>query len=296
MKPFYRSVWISDAHLGSKDADHELLYSFLGSIKCDYLYLVGDMIDVWSLRNKWHRPRQYNEVIHKLLKRSRKGAKVVYIPGNHDAFFRDFVGYAFGDVEIRLQASHTTADGRRLLVLHRDEFDMVVRFRPWLSRLAFKAGAYLTAVNRLVSCVCRLLDRSPWSFSGAVKLRVEKALKHLAYFEGAVTRAAKRRRADGVICGHTHRPAMHEKNGVLYCNTGDWTDHCTVVVEHLDGRLELLWWRKELERQQDEADSSRLPEAVMRPRTREPAWSRLWPGGRPAVSAQKREATHVEAG
>jgi UDP-2,3-diacylglucosamine pyrophosphatase LpxH len=133
-----------------------LLHSFLDSIRCDYLYLVGDMIDVWALRNKWHWPRQYNEVIHKLLKRSRKGAKIIYIPGNHDEFFRDFAGYTFGDVEVRLQSLHTTADGRKFLVIHGDEFDTIVRYKRWLSHLGNWAYRYLIGINRMVNFVRRL--------------------------------------------------------------------------------------------------------------------------------------------
>ncbi|MBN1513089.1 MAG: UDP-2,3-diacylglucosamine diphosphatase [Phycisphaerae bacterium] len=251
-KRFYRSVWISDAHLCSKDARADLLYTFLDSIKVDYLYLVGDIVDVWALRQKWHWPPQYNEVIHKLLKRSRKGARVFYIPGNHDDFFRSFVGYQFGDVRIVSDRIHETADGRRFLVLHGDEFDSIVLYRRWLSHLGSWAYRYLIAINRMVNWVRRLLGRPYWSLSGAIKRKVQSAVKHLTSFEQLLTAEARHRRVDGVICGHTHQPAIHEIEGILYCNTGDWIESCTALVEHADGRIELVWWAKEWESLQAE--------------------------------------------
>lgn len=250
MKTFYRSVWISDVHLSTKDARADMVYSFLNSIKVDYLYLVGDIIDVWALRKKWHWPNQYNEVVHKILKRSRKGARVFFIPGNHDEFFRQFVGMRFGQVKVVAQAVHQTADGRRLLVLHGDEFDTIVRYHLWMSHLGSWAYRYLIAVNRLVNWVRRLFGLPYYSLSGAIKRRVQAAVKHLTHFEEMVVREARREQADGVICGHTHQPAMQELDGILYCNTGDWVEHCTALVEHEDGRIELLHWPSELERRE----------------------------------------------
>ena len=277
MKTFYRSVWISDAHLCSPDSQSDMLQSFLDSIRCDYLYMVGDMIDVWALRNKWHWPRQYNEVVHKLLKRSRKGAKIIYIPGNHDEFFRDFVGYTFGDVEIRLQSFHTTADGRRFLVIHGDEFDTIVRFKPWLSHLGNWAYRHLITMNRAVNYVRRLFGWPYWSFSRAMARKVGGAVRHLRNYEELLTRAARRRNADGVICGHSHKPDMREINGVLYCNTGDWMHHCTALVEHEDGRLEMIWWADEVakaKRSSDESPNDPPPPAPKPRRFTPRAWLR----------------------
>ena len=278
-KRFYRSVWISDAHLCSKDARADLLYTFLDSIKVDYLYLVGDIVDVWALRQRWHWPPQYNEVIHKLLKRSRKGAKVFYIPGNHDDFFRGFVGYQFGDVRIVSDRIHETSDGRRLLVLHGDEFDTIVLYRRWLSHLGSWAYRYLIAINRMVNWVRRLLGRPYWSLSGAIKRKVQSAVKHLTSFEQLLTAEARRRRVDGVICGHTHQPAIQEIEGILYCNTGDWVEHCTALVEHADGRIELVWWAKEWESLQAQAPAAPgLPFGSNpgRPSLAAPLRDRLW--------------------
>ncbi|HRX83822.1 MAG TPA: UDP-2,3-diacylglucosamine diphosphatase [Phycisphaerae bacterium] len=244
MSTFYRSVWISDLHLASPAAQPERVHSFLDQIKCDHLYLVGDIIDVWALRKKWHWPRQYNEVLHKLLKRSRKGAKVVYIPGNHDEFFRTFVGFTFGDIRVKARDVHTTADGKRLLVTHGDEFDAIVRHRRVFSLLCVGAHRQLLLVNRAVNFIRRCLGKPDWSLAAAVTRRVQDAVRHLANYESLLVAEARRYRMDGVVCGHSHRPALRRHaDGVLYCNTGDWTDHCTALVEHPDGRLELVHWK-----------------------------------------------------
>lgn len=261
-KPFYRSVWISDLHLSTQDSRADLVHSFLDNIKVDYLYLVGDIIDVWALRKKWHWPNQYNDVVHKLLKRTRKGAHVYYIPGNHDGFFREFAGIRFGEVHVVTEAVHTTADGRKLLVLHGDEFDTIVQGHLWLSLLGSWAYRYLIMVNKLVNGVRRLLGMPYYSFSGAIKRRVQAAVKHLTSFEDLLVKEACRREVDGVVCGHTHQPAMREMEGVMYLNTGDWVEHCTAIVEHTDGRLELIHWPTELAKMQAEAESEAAPVTV----------------------------------
>lgn len=246
MRTFYRSVWISDVHLCSRDSQPELLCSFLDSIKCDYLYLVGDIVDVWALRRKWYWPKQYNEIIHKLLKRSRKGARVLYIPGNHDEFFRNYVGVRFGELTVVSHSYHETADHRRFLVIHGDEFDTVVRHRKWLSLLASHAYRYLISVNRAVNAIHRFLGYPHWSFAAAVKGRVKTAVKHLSNFEDLVTKEAVRRGVDGVVCGHTHEPGVGSRNGVLYYNAGDWTENCTALVEDEQGEVSLIYWRDEI--------------------------------------------------
>jgi len=260
-KRFYRSVWISDTHLCTKDAQSEMLYSFLDNIKCDYLYLVGDIIDIWSLQRRWFWSQQYNEVLHKLLKRSRKGAKVIYIPGNHDEFFRNFVGYQFGDVDVVSHAYHETADGRRFLVIHGDEFDTVVRYHTWLSRLGTFAYGFLIRLNRVVNAVRARMGKPYWSFSGAIKRKVKQAVKYRTNFEDLLTKEAQRQRLDGVICGHIHQPAMRQLDGIAYCNTGDWVENCTALVEREDGSLELIWWHEALDdRCRDLARIAMLPQ------------------------------------
>lgn len=238
----YRSVFISDVHLCARDAQSERLYEFLDGLRCDYLYLVGDVIDVWALRKKWYWPRQYNDVVHKLLKRSRKGAKVILIPGNHDDFFRDFLGTRFGDIEVRAHDYHTTADGRRFLVIHGDQFDTVVRYHRWLSVLSCWAYQYLITLNRLVNAVRRRLGKPYWSLAGAVKQRVKRAVKFISDFETTLIAEAKRQNVAGVICGHIHQPDLRRTDGILYLNTGDWVEHCTAIVEDETGRLSLITW------------------------------------------------------
>ncbi len=261
---FYRSVWISDAHLCTRDCQAELLYSFLDSIKCDYLYLVGDIIDVWALKRKWYWPGQYNEIVHKLLKRSRKGAKVIFIPGNHDEFFNDFIGYHFGDVEIRAKAHHHTADGRSFLVMHGHEFDAVVLYHKWLSHLGAWAYGHLVVLNRIINAVRRAIGMPYWSLSGTIKRRVKRAVNHITEFETVLAEHARREGVDGIICGHIHQPAMHDLDGISYCNTGDWIENCTALVEHFDGKMEMVWWHEVVDRRcQDLSASVALPQGVL---------------------------------
>lgn len=245
-KRFYRSVFISDVHLCSRDAQTETLHNFLDTIRCDYLYLVGDIIDVWALKKRWHWPKQYNEVIHKLLKRSRKGAKIIYVPGNHDEFFRDFLGVAFGDIEVVRDTIHETADGRRFLVTHGDQFDAAVRLHPWMAKLGDWAYRHLVTINRVVNFARHRMGLPYWSLSGAIKRRVKGAVTFLNNFESYVIKEAHRRQVDGVVCGHIHQPAMREVDGVTYCNTGDWIENCTALVEDEAGNMELLWWHEEM--------------------------------------------------
>lgn len=242
MKKKYRSVWISDVHLGSRDAQSELFHHFLNTIRCDHLYLVGDIIDVWALKKSFFWPKQYNEVLHKLLKRSRKGAKVYFIPGNHDEFFREFIGYSFGDIEIVDDLIHETADGRRFLVTHGDRFDAAVRGHPWMAKLGDWGYRRLVVINRVYNAVRRWFGKPYFSLSGAIKRKVKGAVKFLNNFEKILAAEAHRRNVDGVICGHIHQPAQRTAGDVEYCNTGDWIENCTALVENEDGSLELVWW------------------------------------------------------
>ncbi len=244
-KRHYRSVWISDVHLCTRDSRADMLNEFLDFFTCDNLYLVGDIVDVWALKKRWYWTDLYNEVLHKLLKRSRRGARVVYIPGNHDEFLREFVGYGLGNVRIMMDALHETADGRRFLVIHGDEFDTVVQYHKWLSKLGGWAYNYLILLNRMVNAVRRFFGRPYWSFSGVIKRKLKQAVKFLTRFEELLVKEAKRRNVDGVICGHVHQPTLRELEGVLYCNTGDWVENCTALVESESGELTLLWWFKQ---------------------------------------------------
>jgi UDP-2,3-diacylglucosamine pyrophosphatase LpxH len=222
----FRTIWISDVHLGIRDCRAEALLEFLRRHESDTLYLVGDIVDGWVLRRAWHWPQAHNDVVQKLLRKARKGTRVVYVPGNHDEFARAYAGHSFGGVEIALEAMHRTADGRLLWVVHGDAFDPVVTRHRWLVPLTH---GFLS------------LLRGPYrSLAALVKNRANAAMAAMGDFERVATTQARRRGADGVVCGHVHVPAMRSVDGVLYLNDGDWVESCSALVEHADGRLEIL--------------------------------------------------------
>ena len=266
-KTYYRAVWISDAHLCSRDCQAECLLSFLKRTKCDYLYLVGDIFDVWQLKRRWFWPQTFNNVIHKILGKARKGARVIYIPGNHDECFRDYAGTNFGGVEIVRNAIHTTRTGRKFLVLHGDEFDVVVQCNKGLAVLGSAAYDYLIYLNRAINAVRRRFDLPYWSLAACLKHKVKNAVKYVGSFEHAVVREARKNGVDGVICGHIHQPTIKDIDGVTYCNTGDWVENCTALVENEKGELELIHWFKDgfdisqiLQEKEEEPDAEHLVE------------------------------------
>ncbi len=240
----YRTLWISDLHLGMRGCQAARVLEFLRTTDADTLYLVGDVVDGWALRRSWSWPQEHNDVVQKLLRKARRGTRVVYVPGNHDGFARQFAGLHFGDIPVLERAVHVTADGQRLLVLHGDEFDGVVRFAPWLSRLG---GHLYEGILRLNTVVARVRDRlglEYWSLAAYLQAKAKKAVQYVAEFEAAVARAAAEHGADGVVCGHIHRAELREiatpRGPVLYANCGDWVESCTALAEHYDGRLEVL--------------------------------------------------------
>lgn len=238
----YRAIWISDVHLGTRGCNAEMLLDFLRRTDSEYLYLVGDIVDIWRMRKRWYWRQAHNDVVQKLLRKARKGTRVIYIPGNHDESFRDFARHRFGRVVVLKVAFHTTADGRRFLVMHGDQFDDVVKYAKWLAFVG--DGAYNTAlnVNTWFNYARRKLGFSYWSLSAYLKHRVKNAVEYISNFENAVVAEARRRRADGVICGHIHTAEIRTIDGVVYCNDGDWVESCTALVEHHDGRFEILRW------------------------------------------------------
>mgnify|MGYP001827128841 CR=1 FL=1 len=243
MKPLrYRTVFISDVHLGFKGCQADLLLDFLRSVECRKLYLVGDIIDCWSLRNGLYWPQAHNNVIRTILGKAKHDTDVIYVPGNHDELFRDHIGLVFGNVTIRRRDLHTTADGRRMLVLHGDEFDGVVKISPLLARAGARAYGFLLSANHLVNALRRSLGFGYWSLAAFLKHRVKNAVQYIGSFEHAVAHAARKEGVDGLVCGHIHRPEIRDVDGVLYCNDGDWVESCSALVEHFDGRLELLHW------------------------------------------------------
>ncbi len=242
--PRYRSVFISDVHLGTRGCQAEMLLDFIRTLECDSLYLVGDIVDGWKMRTGWYWPQAHNDVVQKVLRLARKGVAVTYIPGNHDEVVRDFFGVHFGGVVVARDAIHETADGRRFLVTHGDEFDAVVQHAKWLALLGDWAYRALLASNTLINRARRRLGFGYWSFSAFAKTRVKKALQFIENFEQAVAAEARRRGVDGVICGHIHKAEMRIIDGIEYINDGDWVESCTALVEHDDGRLEILEWAK----------------------------------------------------
>ena len=239
----FPAIWISDFHLGTRRAQADLLLDFLRTTESETLYLVGDIVDNWSLKKTWYWDQSHNDVIQKLLRKARKGTRVIYIPGNHDENFRDFAGSQFGRAAVRLTDIHIGANGKRYLVMHGDEFDGVVKHAKWLAYLGDNAYELAMNLNSSVNRVRRLLGRPYWSLSAYLKNRVKKAVEFLSNFEQAVAREARRRGADGVICGHVHTPDIRNIDGIEYLNDGDWVESCSALVEHFDGTFELIHWR-----------------------------------------------------
>jgi UDP-2,3-diacylglucosamine pyrophosphatase LpxH len=262
-----RSVFISDVHLGTRGCQAELLLDFIRHLDCESLYLVGDIVDGWKMKTGWFWPQPHNDVVQKILRLARKGVAVTYIPGNHDERVRDFCGVHFGGVVVARDAIHETADGRRFLVTHGDEFDGVVQHARWLALLGDWAYGAALAANTLLNRIGRRMGFGYWSLSAYLKTRVKKALQFIENFETAVADEARRRGVDGVICGHIHKAEMRDIDGITYVNDGDWVESCTALIEHLDGRLEILDWgrlrsRAALGRPRQETDGQAEPLAA----------------------------------
>ncbi len=238
----YRSVWISDLHLGTPGCQAEALLDFLRLTSCDHLYLVGDIIDGWQLRRQWYWPQAHNDVVQKLLRKARKGTRVVFVPGNHDEFARRFVGNFFGGIEVLDEAIHITADDRKLWVVHGDRFDGVVQCARWLAHVGDTLYGLALKLNHWLNSVRARLGFDYWSLSKYLKLKVKRAVSYIGDFEAAVSREARSRGLDGVVCGHIHHAEMRTIDGILYANDGDWVESLTALVEHADGRLEIVEW------------------------------------------------------
>ncbi|MCA8906870.1 MAG: UDP-2,3-diacylglucosamine diphosphatase [Rhodospirillaceae bacterium] len=248
-KAHYRTIWISDIHLGTRACQAEYLLDFLRRTESDTLYLVGDIVDGWRLRRHWYWPQAHNDVVQKLLRKARKGTRVIYVPGNHDEAARQFCGLTFGGVSVKSEAIHEGADGRRYLVIHGDQFDVVVRRAKWLAHVGDRAYALLLNTNTTVNRIRRRLGLTYWSLSAYLKHKTKRAVEFIGRFEDALTEEARRRDVDGVICGHIHTAEIKTMRGVLYVNDGDWVESCTALVEHESGELEILDWVAESQRE-----------------------------------------------
>ena len=240
----YRTLFISDVHLGSKAAKTDFLLDFLRLHDADTIILVGDIVDGWRLKRTWYWPQPCNDVVQKLLRKARKGTRIIYIPGNHDEFTRDFPGVHFGGIEVANRHIHEAGDGRKYLVLHGDEFDVVVRNARVLAYLGDWAYDAAIAINVVFAAIRRKLGLPYWSFSSWAKQQVKTAVNFIGEFQKVVAEEARRNNADGVICGHIHHAVITEIDGIRYINSGDWVESCTAIAEHHDGEMELITWQK----------------------------------------------------
>lgn len=239
----YRAIFVSDLHLGSRACQAEAFLNFLKHHDADTIYLVGDIVDFWRMRRAPFWPQSHNDVMQKLLRKVRKGARIIYVPGNHDEALRGYCGAHFGGIELHHDFIHTTADGRRLLIIHGDEFDVVVRYARWLAFLGDRSYEFLLWCNHPLNWARKRLGFGYWSLSAYLKHRVKQAVNFMGEFEQALIDEANRRRVDGIVCGHIHHAANRAGLHVHYLNCGDWVESCTAIVEHHDGTLELIRWQ-----------------------------------------------------
>jgi UDP-2,3-diacylglucosamine pyrophosphatase LpxH len=237
-----RTLFLSDIHLGSKGCQADQLLDFLRYYDANTIYLVGDIVDGWQLKSGWYWPQSHNDVVQKLLRKARKGTRMIYIPGNHDEFLRDYYGTHFGGIEVVEDAIHVAADGTPYLVIHGDMFDIVIRHARWLALLGDKAYDFAIWINTYFNALRRALGFTYWSLSQWAKLKVKNAVNFIGAFESALAGEARRRGVKGVICGNIHHAVVRRQGGFSYINCGDWIESCTAVIEHFDGNFELIKW------------------------------------------------------
>lgn len=238
----YRTVWLSDIHLGCKDCKAEYLLDFLAHHKIDTLYLVGDIVDMWAMSRQFLWPASHNQLFHKLISMASEGTKVIYLPGNHDEPAQKYDGMMFGEVEIHRELIHTTANGRKLLMLHGDQFDDEVCFGKFHAWIGDKAYDLLLFLNRWYNRFRGMMGFKYWSLAGYIKSRVKGANTAIERYKQACMDRARAMGLDGVVCGHIHHPEIDEHNGVTYCNDGDWIENCSALTEDAQGNLNLVYW------------------------------------------------------
>jgi UDP-2,3-diacylglucosamine pyrophosphatase LpxH len=238
----YRALFVSDLHLGTKACRAEAFLDFMRVTEADRIYLVGDIVDFWRIKRGVYWPQAHNDILQKLLRKARKGTDLVFIPGNHDEALRDYCGQRFGGIAIERTIIHTGVDGRRYLVMHGDEFDVVVRYAKWLALFGDWSYALALWANTHFNVIRRFLGLPYWSLSAYLKQRVKRAVNYIGEFESALAMEARRRGAQGVICGHIHHAAMRQVGDVVYINAGDWVESCTAIAETDDGTFEIIRW------------------------------------------------------
>lgn len=242
MKTHYRTIWLSDIHLGSKGCQAESLLDFLKHTESEYLILVGDIIDFWSLRRFPYWPVAHNTVVQKVLKKARSGTKVIFIPGNHDEALRDYLDYTFGDIVMKEQYVHELADGKKVLCVHGDIFDVVTRYHKWLAIVGDVGYSFLLWLNRHFNDLRKRFGMGFWSLSSYIKYRVKQAVNFIGDFEESVVEYARENNTEMILCGHIHHAEIKKYGDITYLNTGDWVESCTAIVEHQNGTLELIRW------------------------------------------------------
>lgn len=257
----FRTLFLSDVHLGTPDCQAPMLLDFLREHDAETIYLVGDIVDCWRMKRKgFYWPQSHNDVVQKLLRKGRAGARIVYVPGNHDEVLREYQGVHFGGIEVRDRDIHETADGKRLLIIHGDQFDMVVLNHKWLAHLGDGAYGMAMWANKWLNRGRRMLGMEYWSISRWAKLKVKRAVNYIGDFETVLAEEARKEGADGIVCGHIHHAADEMMGDVHYLNTGDWVESCTAIVEHADGRLEIIDWARIAAGRAKAASTGRTPE------------------------------------
>ncbi|NHN37808.1 UDP-2,3-diacylglucosamine diphosphatase [Pseudomaricurvus alcaniphilus] len=252
----HRTLWISDVHLGTKDCKADLLNDFLKQNRAEKIYLVGDIVDGWNMKTGVYWRRDFNRVLRRLLTLSKRGVQIDYITGNHDEFLRRFANNRFDNIHLLNRALHTTADGRRLLVIHGDQFDGLTRCHQWLKFFGDRGNALLMLLNRAYNALRAKYGYGYWSLAGYIKTHIPRAKTYIQDYEESVAKAAQKQGFDGVVCGHIHHPASKRIGGVDYYNTGDWVDSCSAIAEDFDGNMRLLCWQQRATRPLDAIDTS----------------------------------------
>lgn len=240
----FRTIWISDIHLGTSGCQAKRLLEFLKATESDKLYLVGDIVDGWQLKRRWYWHQTHNDVVQLVMKKAKKGTKVIFVPGNHDESVRQFIGLDFGGIKIRDELIHTTANGKRMLVLHGDRFDGVIACAKWLAYVGDSLYTMILKFNQVFNAWRARAGLPYWSLSQYLKLKVKNAVSYITSFEDALAAEARKQGLDGVICGHIHKPEIRDIDGILYCNDGDWVESLSALVEDKLGELRLVDWRE----------------------------------------------------
>ena len=240
----FRAIWISDVHLGTPGCQAQRLLEFLDATESDMLYLVGDIIDGWQLKRRWYWDQSHNNAVQAVLKKAKRGTEVIFVPGNHDESIRQFIGLDLGGIKIRDELVHTTALGKRMLVLHGDRFDGVIACATWLAYVGDGLYTVILKFNQVFNTWRARAGLPYWSLSQYLKSKVKNAVNYIASFENALAAEARKKGLDGVICGHIHKPEIRDIDGVTYCNDGDWVESLTALVEEPCGALRLVTWQE----------------------------------------------------